>query len=66
MHLCWSIERDGKCPRCGAETVLCAMHGVWIADSESECAETEYDTDEELTAHVCPQCRRIRSLALNA
>jgi len=73
-HLNWSIEKNGKCPKCRKPTVL-VIARMWCADSE----QPEYEKatadktlagelvniEEEVTGHWCPKCQRLLSLCLN-
>lgn len=79
-HFTWSIEKDrGRCPDCGAKTVLAIAESNWTVDSEPYGDQDEdnesvgdrfYDGvevghDAEITGHWCPECDKLCSLSLN-
>ncbi len=76
LNLILNEHDDGKyhlCGTCGSKTILIAAGGEWSVDQEPFCDGESNDdmTDdvtiqEEVTAHLCPKCRRITSLAFNS
>lgn len=67
-HITWSIEKDGRCPKCNSRTVLVVAPEWWQVDPDSENAELaddEYNVVEEITGHYCPSCGDLVSLSFN-
>jgi predicted RNA-binding Zn-ribbon protein involved in translation (DUF1610 family) len=69
IHLHWTTEKtDGKCPECGGNTALVVSVDCWDVDEESPSAVSSADgveTGLEITGHWCPECREMRSIAIN-
>ena len=69
MHLLYSREHRGKCPRCEGDVALLTTSPVFDCDEESPFAEQLSDgveTGLEITCHWCPECRIVTSLAVNS
>jgi len=69
MHLHWSEEStSGICPECGTETVLLVAHEHWQPADVTPRAEEFSDgvnLNLEVTCHWCPECDKVRSVAVN-
>jgi hypothetical protein len=71
-HLTWSVEKDGKCPKCRSLTVLITAQGHRTIHEDGYREQggkrelPDYaSVDEEVSGHWCPKCQRITSLSLN-
>ena len=69
LHLHWTTEqKTGQCPECKGETVLIVSHDIWEAADEelqSGLFADGVETGLEITGHWCPECREMRSIAVN-
>lgn len=58
---------DGRCPKCGSETILVTAPLVWGVDEDNPKNDEDgaVEVYDEVSGHFCPKCRRLRSLSLN-
>jgi hypothetical protein len=61
-HITWSIERGGRCPKCGGEPRLVVAPPNWSA---ADAGDTDYEIEDEVSGHYCPACSILVSLSLN-
>lgn len=70
IHLVWSSEsKPDTCPDCDGPTALLTQSETMFVDSEDPQADELQDgveTGMEVTAHWCPECRQVTSVAVNA
>lgn len=66
-HITWSIEKDGRCPKCKSVPVLIHAPALWGVDPDDVGPDRfdEAEVDEGVTAHYCKTCCVLTSLSLN-
>lgn len=66
MHFAIELnEQDGKCVKCGEQTLLIAPWLLWRLDSEDNEFDEEVEISEEVTAHYCKKCDIVTGFWIN-
>ena len=70
MHFAIEIkEQDGKCLRCGNQTILISPDAHWRIDEEDLGSDNPYDDvieiNEEVVAHYCTECDCVTGIWIN-